>query len=194
MRSIVVVTFSAVVLSWNVAVFAAGPEPPTRAIAKFQGCTDGSIVGMARLSERPSAEGVKQVDVALSIAGLPDGTHAVHIHEAGACAPCSAAAGHFDPGPNSNSSPDGNHPFHSGDLVNVKVRKGLGMLRTTTTRVTLSPGPLSLFDTNGSALIIHVGSDSYCPDGAVAGCAGGARAACAVIEPADEGIDEWIER
>jgi Cu/Zn superoxide dismutase len=40
---------------------------------------------------------------------------------------------------------------------------------------------LSLFDANGSAFIIHVNPDTYCPAGAVAGCAGGARAACGVI-------------
>jgi hypothetical protein len=61
------------------------------------------------------------------------------------------------------------------------ARNGVGTLRTTTTRVTLSPGPLSVFDGNGSAIIIHVSPDSYCPDGVVAGCAGGARAACGVI-------------
>ena len=52
-----------------------------------------------------------------------------------------------------------------------------------TSRVSLSDGPLSLFDEDGSAFIIHVQPDSYCPDGVVAGCAGGARAACGVILP-----------
>ena len=44
-----------------------------------------------------------------------------------------------------NTSPDGNHPFHSGDLINIEANKrGNAHLNTTTTRVTLSPGPLSL--------------------------------------------------
>jgi Cu-Zn family superoxide dismutase len=51
----------------------------------------------------------------------------------------------------------------------------------TTTRVTLSPGPLSLLDENGSAFIIHVDPDTYCPEGEKQGCAGGARAACGII-------------
>ena len=38
---------------------------------------------------------------------------------------------------------------------------------------------------DGSAFIVHVNPDTYCPDGAVAGCAGGARAACGVIESLD---------
>jgi Cu-Zn family superoxide dismutase len=108
--------------------------------------------------------------------------HAVHIHETGNCSPCSGAKGHFDPGPASKSSPDGNHPFHSGDLVNVEVRDGVGSMYTTTSRITLSPGPLSLFDGDGSAFIIHVDPDTYCPEGEVKGCAGGARAACGIIE------------
>jgi len=80
------------------------------------------------------------------------------------------------------SSPDGNHPFHSGDLINIEVRNGQGIMQTTTSRVTLSDGPLTLFDADGSALIIHVDPDTYCPEGEAKGCAGGARAACGIIE------------
>ena len=142
------------------------------------------VTGKVFLKERPSDEGVKIVDIVMHVRGLSAGKHAVHIHETGACTPCGAAQGHFDPGPNSNTSPDGNHPFHSGDLVNIEVNHhGNGVLRTTTSRVTLSPGPLSLFDADGSAFIIHAGEDTYCPDGAVGGCAGGARAACGIIVP-----------
>ena len=67
------------------------------------------------------------------------------------------------------------------------------MLRTTTSRVTLSPGPLSVFDLDGSAFIIHVNPDTYCPGGEVAGCAGGARAACAVIERAEDREDDEFD-
>ena len=164
---------------------------PVRAAAKITGCTDLNIKGTARLTERPSKEGVKLVDVRLQVKGLPDGLHAVHIHEVGACQPCAAAGGHFDPGPNGNAVPDGNHPFHSGDLVNLQVRNGRGTLHTTTSRITLSDGPLSLFDQDGSAFIVHVNPDTYCPEGVVAGCAGGARAACGVIERVTDRSDDW---
>jgi superoxide dismutase, Cu-Zn family len=116
------------------------------------------------------------------VRGLADGKHAVHLHETGACEPCSAAKGHFDPGPHGFTSPDGNHPYHSGDLINLEVSKGEGVLHTTTSRVTLSPGPLSLFDADGSAFIIHTNSDTYCPEGEAKGCAGGSRDACGVIQ------------
>ena len=165
-----------------------------RALAKIVGCTTpNTIGGSVWLRERPSTEGVKLVDLVMRVRGLPDGKHAVHIHEFGLCQPCSAAGGHFDPGPASNPSPDGNHPFHSGDLVNIDVKNGRGVLRTTTSRVTLSPGPLSVFDLDGSAFIIHVNPDTYCPGGEVAGCAGGARAACGVIERAEDREDDEFD-
>ena len=154
-----------------------------RASADIVSCnTDVKVTGTATLRETPSTEGVKVVEISMNVNGLPAGKHAVHIHENATCTPCGAAAGHFDPGPHSNSNPDGNHPFHSGDLINIDIKSnGKGKMSTTTSRITLSPGPLSLFDANGSAFIIHVNEDSYCPEGVVKGCAGGARAACGII-------------
>lgn len=159
-------------------------EPEITATARIQTCNDTlNPVGIAYLSEGPSAEGVKQVDVMLRVWGriLPGG-HAVHIHEAANCRPCSAACGHFDPGPHSNSNPDGNYPFHSGDLLNLQIAPAAGgLVGTVATRISLSDGPLSLFDDDGSAFTIHTQPDTCCGDGPVAGCAGGARAACGVI-------------
>jgi Cu-Zn family superoxide dismutase len=162
-----------------------------RARATIRGCTDPNIRGQAFLSERPSREGVKLVDVTIVMSGMMPGRHAVHIHENGSCTPCAAANGHFDPGPASNSSPEGNHPFHSGDLINLNIgSRGTGTVQTTTSRVTLSPGPLSVFDaglpppsTNGpgSSIIIHTLEDLYCPGGPAAGCAGGGRDACGIL-------------
>ena len=162
----------------------AAPAAATEAVkarATLAGCTDPNITGSAILIEAPSEEGVKLVTVFLTARNLPLGKHAVHIHEVASCTPCSTAGGHFDPGPASNSSPDGNHPFHSGDLINLNVQGSIAAMATITSRVTLSPGPLSLFDANGSAFIVHVDPDTYCPNGPVAGCAGGARAACGII-------------
>lgn len=158
-----------------------------KATATIVGCTAPTITGSARLKEFRSAEGVKEVDVDIAVNGLPDGVHAVHIHKVGSCAtaakPCDAGGGHFDPSPNGNSSPDGNHPFHLGDLVNMKVKNGHGELHVTTTRVSVSPDPLSVLDADGSAFIIHVNPDTYCPNGPSPACAGGARAACGIIQP-----------
>ena len=156
---------------------------PVRASADIYDCVNTDVkLGTAQLKEEKTEEGVKEVQVMLMVKGLTPGKHAVHLHETASCVPCGSANGHFDPGPNSNTSPDGNHPFHSGDLVNIEANgKGIGVLNTTTTRVTLSDGPLGLFDADGSAFIVHVNPDTYCPNGLEAGCAGGGRAACGII-------------
>ncbi|MBT8461552.1 MAG: superoxide dismutase family protein [Gemmatimonadetes bacterium] len=168
----------------------AGPgENPDRGViaeAMIQGCGDSEVSGLAVFRERPSAEGVKIVDLSLRVDGLPDGLHAVHVHETAACDPCSAAGGHHDPGPFGKTTPDApdfNHPFHGGDLVNVEVKDGVGSLTTATSRFTLSDGRLSVFDDDGSALIIHTNPDAYCDqeDELAAGCAGGGRGACGVL-------------
>ena len=161
-----------------------------KAVATIRSCGEEPLSGFATLKERASEEGIKQVDVYMQVDGIPSGKRAVHIHENASCEPCGDAGGHFDPGPAGNSSPDGNHPYHSGDLPNIESRDGAALLTTRTSRVTLSPGPLSLFDQNGSAFIVHVNPDSYCFGGEAAGCAGGARAACGIIEAVDT-IDDF---
>ena len=166
----------------------AGSRNAVTATADIQLCSDPSVViGSTMLREEKSDEGVKRITVSIHVKGLTPGKHAVHIHETGSCEPCGTAGGHFDPGPFGVTNPDANHPFHSGDLVNIKARgrRGVGNLQTVTTRITLSDGPLSVFDEDGSAFIIHDNEDSYCPDGEVAGCAGGSRFACGIIRSVD---------
>lgn len=152
-----------------------------KAVAEIQSCDDSDIYGFATLKERATSEGVKQVDVYMQVDGLTLGKHAVHIHETASCIPCGSAGGHFDPGNFGMTNPDANHPFHSGDLVNIESDGDSALMTTDTSRITLSGGPLSLFDADGSAFIVHVLEDSYCPDGEAAGCAGGSRAACGII-------------
>ena len=154
--------------------------------ADIHSCIDSEVTGTAVFRERPSSEGIKLVDVSLEVRGLSDGRHAVHVHETAACEPCSAAGGHHDPGPFGESAPDApdyNHPFHGGDLLNIEVVDGVGSLSTTSNRFTLSPGRMSLFDADGSSLVIHSGADTYCDqeNELEPGCAGGARDACGVI-------------
>jgi superoxide dismutase, Cu-Zn family len=167
---------------------AEAPDPVAR--ATIRACATGQPLGTAVLREEPSNEGVKEVDVRVRVTRrntvLTEGKHGVHIHEVGDCSQaCAAALGHFDPGPNGNPSPDGNHPFHLGDLINLEIgANGRGVLRTTSSRFTVSPGVLSVLDANGSALMIHALEDTYCPNGPVTNCAGGPRVACGVIERA----------
>ena len=171
-------------------------DQATKATAEFQGCSEAKVTGTATLTEQVTAEGVKEVKVAMKVQGLKDGKHAVHIHEVGQCEPCAAAGGHHDPGPSGQPRPDTaadtvpatdiNHPFHMGDLVNLEVKNGVGSLEHTTSRVTLSTGRLSVFDADGSSIIVHTQADTYCDQESELkkGCAGGAREACAVLKPA----------
>lgn len=191
MKNLGRLTLSAAALLMCVSAPAGADE--LEAIADIKGCTDSGITGKATLTEKTSAEGIKEVTVKMKVKGLTDGKHAVHIHEVGACEPCGAAQGHHDPGPFGQSRPDSagdevpasdiNHPYHMGDLINIEVRGGVGTMKHTTNRVTLSPGLLSILDDNGSAFIIHTNPDTYCDEEAdlKKGCAGGSRDACGII-------------
>jgi Cu-Zn family superoxide dismutase len=171
-------------------------DEPVRATADLQGCGEAKVTGTATLTEQVTPEGVKEVTVKMNVKGLEDGKHAVHIHAVGKCEPCAAAGGHHDPGPAGQPRPDTdsdtvpatdiNHPFHMGDLINLDVKNGVGTLEHTTSRVTLSPGRLSVFDADGSAIIVHAKPDTYCDEETELkkGCAGGAREACGILKPA----------
>lgn len=160
-----------------------GEREVARARADIKG---EGLSGTAEFVEVESGTG-RLVRVTVRIKGevskLTPGLHGVHIHEKGVCeAPYTSAGGHFDPGPAGNSDPDVNHPFHMGDLPNIRVGSdGSGVLEATTTRITLSEGPLSLFDADGSAIIIHGQQDQMTSGAPKSGVSGGPRLACGLI-------------
>jgi Cu-Zn family superoxide dismutase len=150
-----------------------------KARAEIKG--DG-ITGRAELVERKQGTG-SIVEITVTASGLKPGLHGVHLHAVGKCeAPFASAGGHFDPGPASNTDPDANHPFHMGDIPNLEVgQDGKGTLEAVTTRVTLSPGPLSIFDADGTAMILHANEDKGTTGASKSGVSGGPRAACGVF-------------
>jgi Cu-Zn family superoxide dismutase len=127
--------------------------------------------------------GVRAVELTVTVTGLAPGAHGLHLHEVGRCeAPFTSAGGHFDPGPRGMSDPDTNHPFHMGDLPNlVADASGRATLTATTTRVTLSAGPLSVFDPDGTAIVIHGNPDQGVTGESKSGLSGGPRVACGVL-------------
>ena len=154
----------------------AEPEPGvgTKAAAEIMG-PDGQSMGMVTLVQGPQG-----VVVSADLSGLPPGGHAFHIHAVGSCSPDFAAAGgHFGPGEESHGflhSTD----MHAGDLPNIYVSAD-GSVRSDafTNDITLATGEeRSLFDSDGSAIIVHEKPDDYGADAGVAG----ARIACGVIE------------
>lgn len=138
---------------------------------------DGKEVAVANLTETPHG-----VLFEFGADGLPQGTHAFHVHETGDCGDdFKAAGGHY--------APDGHeHGFkvedgyHAGDLPNIYVHAdGMASAELFSTRLTLADGEgrAPIFDDDGSAIVIHQEPDDYesQPSGS-----GGDRIACAVIE------------
>ena len=114
---------------------------------------------------------------------LPPGTHGVHFHAVGSCqrgdsTAFASAGGHHNPLAHKHGleNPDGPH---AGDLPNLTVdANGVGHLDTRTARATLRPGPASLFDADGSALVVHAAEDDQKTDPSGNS---GARIACGVV-------------
>lgn len=169
---------------------AAQPKAPMTAKGTIAG--DG-ITGTVTLREVNTRTGTgddkfptgsASVEITVNVSGLKPGTHGIHLHAVGKCeAPgFTSAGGHFDPGPNGMMDPDMNHPFHMGDLPNIVAdANGKATWKATTNRVTLAPGPLSLFDEDGSAIVIHANPDQGVTGEAKSGLSGGGRVACGVI-------------
>lgn len=141
------------------------------------------ITGTADFVESQQGSG-KIVNITVTVSGLKPGMHGMHLHAVGTCTPDFAAAGgHFDPGPASNPDPDANHPYHMGDIPQLTATaSGKATLKIATTRVTLSEGPLSLFDADGSAIIVHGNPDQGITGEPKSGVSGGPRVACGVIQ------------
>ena len=154
-----------------------------RARARIRGVEGSGISGEVLFFQ--ARDGVPaEVLIIARVTGLtPNTLRGFHIHEIGVCTPpaFTAAGGHFDPGPFGMSNPDANHPFHMGDVPNLKVdSNGVGTLQHVTSRVTIAPGPLSMFDGDGTAVIVHANEDLGTTG--VAGGSGGPRIACGVVE------------
>lgn len=171
-RHVAVGTLAVGALAGSFAVASAASntsDGPARRASAVLVDTSGATVGFARFVE--DATGTLHVNVKVS--GLAPGVHGIHIHAVGSCAPTFAAAGsHHNP----LGAPHGNH---AGDLPMLVVNgAGQGRLNATTESATLSAGPISVFDLDGSALVVHADPDDFVtqPTGN-----SGARVACGVI-------------
>jgi Cu-Zn family superoxide dismutase len=136
-------------------------------------------VGEATLSETPHGVLIR-LNLRQKPEGISPGTHAIHIHNVGKCEPPFKSAGdHFNP-------MNKKHGFfekqgkHIGDLPNIHVPENAPLTAEfLVPQLSLRGGKTSLFDSDGSALVIHQGADDYSTD--PAGNAGD-RIACGVIE------------
>ena len=146
------------------------PGPSARAV--MQG-PDGAYLGQVAIEQRQQG-----LIISADMRGLSPGGHGFHIHETGSCEPDFAAAGgHFNPTGASHGARHG-PDRHAGDLPNLyAAADGTARLDVFTDAATLHTGvPHSLFDADGSAIVIHELADTY---GEEAGAGG--RVACGVI-------------
>lgn len=123
------------------------------------------------------------VHVELQLSDLPPGDHGIHFHAVGKCegggtTPFATAGAHYNPIGRQHGLQNSAGP-HAGDAPNVTVGAD-GRSRTgfTTDRVTLTAGSTSLFDSDGSAIVIHAA-----PDDQVSQPSGnsGTRIACGLV-------------
>ena len=118
----------------------------------------GREVGIVELHQTAR----KGVMLRIEVSGLTTGSHGIHIHSVGRCdAPSFASAGaHLDPTNRAHGlrSPDGPH---AGDLSSLEV-PGAGRIEVErmARHVSLADGVAnSLFDADGSAIVIHADAD-----------------------------------
>lgn len=140
---------------------------------------NGETLGTVEMQEGP--EGVL---LTLSLEGIPAGRHGIHFHEKADCSDrdsFASAGAHYVPA----SVPDQGAGFfdpeggpHAGNLPNIVAHEdGKVDVEIYTTLVTIKDGPVTLFDEDGSSLVVHENPDSY-----LSHTAAGARLACAEIE------------
>lgn len=140
---------------------------------------NGATIGTARLWQESNG----QVNVEIASISLPPGTHGIHFHGVGKCeggsTAFSTAGGHFNPLGKEHGLENPKGP-HAGDAPNIVTpTSGIGKAAFSTTRVQLMPGATSLFDADGSAIVIHANADDQLsqPSGN-----SGARTACGVVQ------------
>lgn len=123
-----------------------------------------------------------QVHVDLQLQGLPAGTHAIHFHAVGSCesgaTPFSAAGAHYNPAGKQHGLNNPAGP-HAGDAPNFTVEvNGTARVQFVTDRITITAGGATLFDADGSSLVVHALADDQVsqPSGS-----SGDRIACGVL-------------
>ena len=138
---------------------------------------DGNVVGTVTLNE----DGPVTLEATITgFTAAAAGAHGFHIHETGACEPTFEAAGaHYSPDNDEHGflNPQG---LHAGDLPNMIFNgEGNAVYQITTLLISLAPDQVnSLFDADGSAIILHADPDDYLTD---PGGNSGDRIACGVV-------------
>ncbi len=124
------------------------------------------------------------VHVDVQVNGMPPGPHGIHFHEIGACTGSgttafASAGSHYNPLGRQHGLDNPAGP-HGGDAPNFTVAAdGTGRATFTTDRISLTPGSTTLFDRDGSSIVIHARADDQISQPAGNS---GRRLACGVVE------------
>lgn len=135
----------------------------------------GKDIGRVELIQTPHGVLLK-----MALKGAPPGERAFHIHAVGKCeAPFTSAGPHFNPASHKHGL-EAKEGSHAGDMPNLHIpANGELTIEIANPMISLVKGqPNSLFDADGSAIIIHAGADDYKTD--PTGNAGD-RIACGVV-------------
>ena len=136
----------------------------------------GTSLGVLRLESAGSG-----VRLSGQLTGLAAGAHGIHFHTVGRCdSPGFTSAGdHFNPRSTKHGLVNPEGP-HAGDMPAVAAdASGRAVVDHTTALVTLGGGATTVFDADGTAIVIHASSDDQRTDPSGNS---GARIACGVVQ------------
>ena len=116
----------------------------------------------------------------IALRGLPPGLHGIHLHTVGRCdGPAfTTAGGHLNPGQHQHGT-DNPAGSHLGDMPNLTVAPDGTVSADLAIAANRQALEASLFDADGTAVVIHASSDDYKTDPSGNS---GARIACGVFQ------------
>jgi len=176
------ISLTAVALVSSLAACAHAPAPLNRVAVAY--ATIANAAGDTKATAEMWQDIDNVVHVEVQVTGMPPGPHGIHFHAVGSCDSTTAGAfagagAHYNPLGRQHGLDNAAGP-HGGDAPNFTVNPdGTGRASFTTDRVSLTDGSTSLFDADGSAIVIHAAADDQISQPAGNS---GARIACGVVK------------
>lgn len=174
-------SLATVALASALVACAHAPAPLNRVAVAY--ATIVNAAGETRATAEMWQDADNVVHVEVQVSGMPPGPHGIHFHAVGSCESTAAGAfaaagGHYNPLGRQHGL-DNSAGSHAGDAPNFTVNAdGTGRASFTTDRVSLTDGSTSLFDADGSAIVIHAAADDQISQPAGNS---GARIACGMV-------------